>query len=179
MLVAINFDIVPSPMPEILVVCTGNICRSPVVEALLRQALRQQGLDETWRVSSAGTWAPAGAPASLYSALLLAERGLDISQHRSRLVNQAMIDQADLILCLELGHAEALRSEFLQAADKIHLLAATAGPAYSVEDPYGGPREGYERMVAEVSNLVQRGLPRLIELAQSRPDFSPASSRPE
>ena len=156
-------------MPKIVVVCTANICRSPVGEALLRQRLQAQpaaaGQKTPWQVSSAGTWADYGQLASTFSVELMAEQGLDISRHTSRPVDEAMVDDADLLLCMETGHAEALRAEFPGQAYKIYLLTEMAGPAYSVSDPYGGTRGDYQHMVAEVTRLVDAGLPQIMKLA--------------
>lgn len=151
-------------MPEIIIVCTANICRSPVVEAVIRDRLAAKGL-EGWRVQSAGTWAQNGQPASLYSREILAERGLDISSHTSQVITGELLEAADLVLCLESGHAEALRAEFPQHAPKIFLLTEMIGRRYSIADPYGGPRFAYEQMIDEVTRLVEDGLPRIIELA--------------
>lgn len=155
-------------MPNIVIVCTANICRSPVGEAVLRQRLEQ--LDDgdsgrTWNVSSAGTWAEYGQAASAYSVELMAEQGLDISEHGSRPVDRALINEADLLLCMETGHAEALKAEFRRQAYKVYLLTEMAGPAYSVNDPYGGTRSEYEHMVDEVTGLIDAGLPRITALA--------------
>lgn len=156
-------------MPKIVVVCTANICRSPVGEAVLRQRLQRQaaatGQQTEWQVSSAGTWAERGQLASAYSVELMAEQGLDISDHASQAVDKALVDEADLLLCMETGHAEALRAEFPGQAYKIHLLTEMAGPAYSVSDPYGGTRSDYQHMVDEVTRLIDAGLPRIMELA--------------
>ncbi|MFZ0545459.1 MAG: hypothetical protein WAM60_08475 [Candidatus Promineifilaceae bacterium] len=151
-------------MPEIIAVCTANICRSPVVEAVLQERLAATGLG-AWRVASAGTWAMNGQPASQYSREILAERGLDISRHSSRVITPEMMKEADLLLCLETGHAEALRAEFPQHAHKVHLLTEMIGHRYSIADPYGGPRRDYERMINDVTQLIEDGLPRIIELA--------------
>ena len=161
-------------MPHIIIVCTANICRSPVGEAVLRQRLEARekaaGSGIRWQVSSAGTWANDGQAASAYSVELMAELGLDISGHGSRLVDQAIMDDADLLLCMETGHAEALQAEFPGQAYKVHPLSEMAGPAYSVSDPYGGPRSEYQRMVTEVSDLIDAGLPRIVELALANED---------
>lgn len=153
-------------MPNILLVCTANICRSPVVAAVLRDRLQKLESGDEWQISSAGTWARQGNAASENSVLILAEQGLDISNHRSRHVDQQMLADADLILCMETGHTEALRAEFPMYADRIHLLSEMAGLRYSINDPYGGPLNEYQRMVDEVTGLVDDGLPRIIELAQ-------------
>ena len=153
-------------MANILVICTANICRSPVAEALLRDRLDKQGLD-SWQVSSAGTWANYGQPASSYSVEVLAEQGLDIKNHNSRPVDDQLMEKADLVLCMEEGHMEGLRVEFRRHAAKIYTLSQMSGPSYSVHDPYGEPRPLYERMVAELTKLVDDGMPRILELAQA------------
>ena len=151
-------------MTEILTVCTANICRSPVVEAILRDRLVAEGLTE-WRVRSAGTWAMNGQPPSRFSREIMAERGLDISNHTSQEITDELLKEADLVLCLETGHAEALRAEFPQYEAKIHLLTEMVGHRYSIADPFGGPRFAYERMIDDVTQLIEDGLPRIIELA--------------
>jgi protein-tyrosine phosphatase len=151
-------------MTEIIVVCTANICRSPVVEAVLRDRLAAKGLEE-WRVQSAGTWAQNGQTASRHSTDILSERGLDISGHTSQVITEDLLQVADLVLCLETGHAEALKAEFPHHAAKIFLLTEMIGHRYSITDPYGGPRFAYERMIDDVTKIVEDGLPRIIELA--------------
>jgi protein-tyrosine-phosphatase len=154
-------------MPHILVVCTANICRSPVAEALLRDRLQKKELAD-WTVSSAGTWAEAGRSAAPYSRTLMAERGFDLTGHSSRTVEAADLAAADLILTMEPGHAEALRVEFPDQAGKIFLLSQMIGLRFAVPDPYGGPQAGYRRMIDELSRLIDDGLPRIIELVQAR-----------
>jgi len=152
-------------MANILVVCTANICRSPVCESVVRDRLHQRGLND-WEVASAGTWATFGQSASYYSIEILSEQGLDITDHKSRPVGKDLLEWADLILCMELGHVEALQIEFPGLADKIFTLSEMSGPGYSVYDPYGEPRPAYEAMVNEVTKLVQNGLDRIVQLAQ-------------
>lgn len=152
-------------MPHILIVCTANICRSPVGEALLRQKLQEQGL-QNWKVSSAGTWAMDGRRAAEFSQQLMAEKGLDITEHRSRNIIADTLVDVDLVLCMEAGHAEALRAEFPALAHKIFMITEMRGRKYSVNDPYGGPLETYQQMVQELDEILTEGLPRIITLAQ-------------
>jgi protein-tyrosine phosphatase len=93
---------------------------------------------------------------------------LDIRGHRSRRVNAAMLQAADLVLCMELGHVEALQIEFPSERGKIFTLAEMAGPRYSVPDPYGGSLADYERMVTAVTQLVDNGLERIVFLAEAQ-----------
>jgi len=153
-------------MPTILVVCTANVCRSPVAAALLRDGLRKRGLTD-WVVRSAGTWAQEKVRASQYSVELMAERGLDISNHQAEMITRQHLKDADLVLCMESGHAEALRVEFPRSADKIFLMSEMAGKKYSVGDPFGRSRSAYEAMVTELVNLTDAGLDEMIARAEA------------
>lgn len=152
-------------MAHILVVCTANICRSPVGEALLRDRLQKRGLED-WVVSSAGTWAQVKRGASQYSVELMAEQGLDISAHQAQMVEAKHLATADLLLCMERGHAEALRAEFPESADKIYLFSEMVGKKYSISDPYGRSREAYELMVTDLSDIIDQGLDKIVALAE-------------
>lgn len=151
-------------MPHILFVCTANICRSPVAEAVLRNRLQERGMDD-WTVRSAGTWAIQERGAAQNSITVLADQGIDITDHRSRMVNREMLTEADLILCMESGHVEALKAEFPDAARRIHLLSEMAGEKFSISDPYRGPLQEYRQMAAKVTDLIERGMQRIIDLA--------------
>ncbi len=153
-------------MPHVLLVCTANICRSPVAEGLLRQQLAARKMND-WSVSSAGTWAIDARPPARYSIQLMAERDIDISGHIAQIVDEALMEQADLVLCMEQGHVEALKVEFGQAAPKVHLLSEMRGGAgYDVEDPIGKDIEQYRRMMDELSLLLEEGLPTILDLAK-------------
>jgi protein-tyrosine phosphatase len=152
-------------MPTVLFVCTANICRSPAAEVLFADWLRKNRPGETWTVASAGTWAQAGQAASTFSRQVLAERGLDLAAHRSRAVDAELLARADVALCMTASQREALHIEFPEHAARVHLLSALAGPPYDVPDPYGGPREGYVEMVAELQGLIERAAPRIVALA--------------
>lgn len=151
-------------MPHILVICTANICRSPVAEVLLRDRLGKREMDG-WTVSSAGTWALLERGAARYSVELMAEQGFDLTGHRAIMVGRGHLEAADLVLCMASGHAEALRAEFPEYATKVHLISEMVGMNYSIKDPYGGPMEMYREMVAELTGLIESGLDRIIELA--------------
>jgi protein-tyrosine phosphatase len=154
-------------MPNILVVCTANICRSPVGETVLRDRLHKKGLTD-WTVASAGTWAEPDHKAANFSRQLMAAQGFSLEDHRSRMVSEADLAAADLVLVMEMGHAEALRAEFPHYARKVFLLSEMAGPRYSITDPYGGPLEDYEAMVDELTQLIEQGLPRIVQLAETK-----------
>lgn len=152
-------------MAHILVICTANICRSPVAEALLKDRLKRNGYND-WTVSSAGTWALTRRAAAQNSQIVSAQYGLDISDHISRIVEKAYLQEADLVLCMEEGHVEALKVEFPDEAQKIYPITAMSGAIYSVNDPFGGPLVDYQVMIAELARIIDRGFDRIVELAE-------------
>lgn len=153
-------------MAQILVVCTGNICRSPVGAALLKERLDQRGLVD-WSVTSAGTWAQEQRGASQYSVEIMAERGLDIQDHLAEMIEQSHLQEADLVLCMESGHVEALKAEFPDHGEKIFLISEMAGRRYSVSDPYGKNKDSYYRMVQDLSEIIEDGIETIILKAES------------
>jgi len=102
---------------NILIVCTGNICRSPMGEALLRRDLAALSAKST--VSSAGTTDLGGRESPRHAVRAMARMGLDISGHRSRLATQELFEASDLILCMARAHVR-----FIVAQD-VYLFART------------------------------------------------------
>jgi len=153
-------------MTQILVVCTANICRSPVGAALLQDRLHQRGIME-WQVRSAGTWAQEKRGPSQYSVEIMAEKGFDIHEHQAEMIELTHMQEADLILCMESGHVEALKAEFPEHGHKVYLISQMAGMHYSISDPYGQSKDAYYRMVEGLSQVIDTGLDRIIEEAGS------------
>src|SRR5512143_3422283 len=90
-------------MTHVLLICTGNTCRSPLAEALLRRKLAERGIDGV-QVGSAGTGAWDGAPASEGAYLVALEHGLDLSAHRARLLTREIVEETELILTMARHH---------------------------------------------------------------------------
>ncbi len=152
-------------MRRVLILCTANICRSPIAQGLLSAHLAHMGYVD-WQVSSGGTWAVDGRPAAEFSLQVLAEHGIDLAGHLSRAVTRDMLAHAHLVLVMERGHKEAMQVEFEQYAHKIFLISEMVGSTFDIADPIGSPIEEYRYTFDELDDLLRRGLPRIVELAE-------------
>jgi low molecular weight protein-tyrosine phosphatase len=143
---------------HVTVVCTGNICRSPMAEVILRDLLRDAGLGDQVTVDSAGTtrW-EVGNPIDPRAAAELRRRGYDGSAHVARQFEPQWFPTTDLVLAADAGHAMVLRrwARSKADADKVHLLrefdpAAVAAGTMEVDDPWYGDEEDFVRCFTEV-----------------------------
>jgi protein-tyrosine-phosphatase len=138
-----------------------------MAEALFRAYLRKTEKNwSDWTIGSAGTWAPNGKPASKNSQVVMAQRGLDISAHRSRMITPEIMVDADLILTMEFNHKEALQMEFPASAKKVFLLFEMAGEQESVADPYGSSLEDYEKTAIIIEGIIKENLTKITALAE-------------
>jgi protein-tyrosine-phosphatase len=147
---------------QILLVCTGNICRSPLAAALLQRALAQRGI-EGIDVYSAGTGAWDGAPVSEGAYLVGLERGLDLSGHRARLLTRELVEAADLVLTMARHHRA--RVDELGGEGRVFVLgeyAGREGDAAEVSDPFGGDLDVYRDTCSELEALIQTAAERIV-----------------
>ena len=157
-------------MHSILFVCSANMCRSPMAEALFSNLLKQRGEMSDWNVSSAGVWALEGNPASTGGLKALERRGIDLRYHRARQVTREMIVNNDLILVMEQDHKEALCASFPHYAAKIYLLAEMVGLSHDIRDPIGGMTADYEDTADELERLFEAGFRQIHSLIEDHKD---------
>ena len=158
---------------SILVVCTGNICRSPTGEGVLRDLVAKRGLADRIRVTSAGTHdyhvGEAPDPRAVRHA---SKRGYDLSALRASQVSERDFHEHDYILAMDRGHLRILRSiapPDARARVGLFLDASARWQGEDVPDPYYGGVEGFEQVLDMVEEAAGRWLDRIeAELEPSR-----------
>ncbi|GJM20335.1 MAG: protein-tyrosine-phosphatase [Planctomycetota bacterium] len=152
----------------VLVVCSGNTCRSPMGAELLREALEQRAqADPDFlppHVISAGTMAGPGQPASPGAAGALAQRGLSLEAHVSQPVELELLESADLVLCMTSGHLAALAPHAAALGCELELFDPSGE---SVEDPFGAPLSVYASVARELARMAAQRVAQLCASTES------------
>ncbi|MEK9776674.1 MAG: low molecular weight protein-tyrosine-phosphatase [Quisquiliibacterium sp.] len=153
---------------RVLFVCMGNICRSPMAEGIFRQMVRQAGLDDVVKVSSAGTHAfHAGEAPDARAQTLLARRGTDISDLRASQIRESDFDAFDMILAMDWDNLSLLQQMAPKRAHhKLQLLMrfASEHETATIPDPYYGNTQGFE----QVLDYIEDACNGLLEVAKRR-----------
>lgn len=145
----------PENINDILVICTGNICRSPMADGYLRMRLDQDGLADI-NVSSAGTLGFVGNHASREAIQAAKISGFSITNHKSSSITEDRTERADMVLVMSKDHATYFLSHFPHAMDKIFLLGEFSSiiPGSEIEDPIGLPLDYYLTTLDKIKNCV-------------------------
>jgi len=145
------------PLRHILIVCTGNICRSPMAEGLLKSKwpghLKLQPV-----IYSAGTHAMDGLPAEPYAIRAVSAYGVDIRAHHSRVLAPALMKRADLILAMEQQQVDFIRNWVGDGAGIVGLLGGfnAAGTPVEIPDPYGCSADTYRKCARMIRGCLER-----------------------
>jgi protein-tyrosine-phosphatase len=139
-------------MFSVLVVCTGNSCRSPMAQGILAGLLESEPV----LVYSAGTDAPAGMPATAHAVTAASELGADIGMHRAQQLTRELVRSADLILVMEEYHRQRVVELDPDAADRTKMLGGYPDGEREVGDPVGRPLEVYRRTAEEMRSELEK-----------------------
>lgn len=143
-------------MKNILTLCIGNICRSPLAQALLAHELPQH------TVWSAGLGALVGQAADPLSIEVAAAHGLDITEHRAQQVTSWLCQQTELILVMEQAHKSQLEQQFPVVRGKVFSLGQFG--KFDIADPYQEPLEAFEVAYKAIAQGVADWVPRIRQL---------------
>ena len=138
---------------NILVVCIGNICRSPMAEGLLAAALPEA------QVASVGLGALVGEPADAMARELMQERGIPIEGHRARQISSEVCQRADLILVMDGEQRREIEERYLFASGKVFRLCEFSDQ--DVPDPYRAGRASFERSLTLIEDGTQQWVKRI------------------
>ena len=155
-------------MKKILFVCTGNICRSPMAEGLFNHiVLYNDKIKNMYIASSAGIAAPLFQDASENA--IEALKGIweiDITSHKSRTIDENIINESDLILTMTFAHKRYIISNFNVAKEKVYTLSEFVRndlneDFHEIGDPYGMSLEQYKRCSKEIEGYINKLIERL------------------
>lgn len=155
---------------NILLVCTGNTCRSAMAKGITHKLVTEMKLDNI-KIDSAGTGTITGMPATDYAIAAASHWDIDLTEHRSKPLTLELIRTANLILAMAPEHIEAILLYDKSAYSKSYLLKGFPQPYnYSqerVEDPIGGSLEQYNQTFLELDEIIRKIFPQIIELSET------------
>lgn len=161
-------EILRASATTVLFVCTGNTCRSPLAKVIARQKVATALRVETGQlmarglwITSAGTAAGGGSPASAHALQAAAEIDLDLAAHRSRGLGDDLVAHLGRAYALTQSHLQGILLSYPQLADRVTLLDPQGR---DIPDPFGGPIETYRMARTFIGNAVTARMPEILGL---------------
>lgn len=153
-------------MFRILFVCTGNQYRSPLAAAYFRAVLQRTGQLNEYSVGSAGTWVVPGLTASPVLKKIARLHDIEIEDHTTNEVELNLLMNQDLVLVMEQGHREALKTEFPSVADRIFLLSEVVNEhEYDIPDP-AKDMKNIDQIAGDLIMLIEQGAKEICQLVK-------------
>jgi len=148
----------------ILFVCTGNSCRSPMAEGLLKKMLKEKG-EEGIKVLSAGIKHSPFKNPTREAVEAMKNFNLNISAYQNTPLSKGIIEEASLILVMSEGHRRFILDIEPGAEEKVFLLKEFAGyqENLNIRDPFGLPYRVYQKVAEEIKEALERALPKILE----------------
>lgn len=156
----------------ILFVCSGNSCRTPMAEGLMKTKIPEEFADRV-QVVSAGTLGINGNPATYFGIQAAGDLGADISHHRSQGISRELLQESDIVFCMAQGHENILADQFPEFNENVFLLRGfdrESGEQFyeDVADPIGRDLPEYQACAQLINSELDRILPRLKKLIEAK-----------
>ena len=167
----------------VLFVCTGNTCRSPMAEGLLKKLVADRpGVQPSITVASAGTMGLVGMPATGFAMEVAADYGVGIHDHRSQAATPQLLDEADLVLTMADEHHDFCRGMGVPP-ERLYMLRAFprhpgALSQYVIPDPIGGDREQYQRTFFLIEEALRHCLSDILNRASGLQGGAASADKP-